>query len=189
MWAGHRLIDKMFTDTEKEEIRLFADRITPTNWIFPKTVGESVTIMKDVFKGAKYVVGNVYMELYFFDEQLDEEEPRSGASGDPMRYVKGAAYGSLSILYHTKEMVNDGFSWKGTIIHELAHNAVDRYLLWKAKPRPSMAMRVGLEMHGPEFQRALLVMLRRAIKYDTELSDEVIEEIDFELGNYYDGSL
>jgi len=193
MWAGHRQIDKMFTDTGKEEIRLFADRITPANWIFPKTVGEDQRVMKDISEGAKCVVGNLYLNLFFFDEQY-EEDSRAGQVTDPMKYWNGAAYGNLAVFYHTEEMVNDGFSWKGTIIHELAHNAADRYLLWKTtRSQFGMAWRpTGFDMHGPEFQRALLVVLRRAIKNDTELTDEVIDEIDSELTEYasfYDDGL
>ena len=182
----------MFTDTEQEEIRLFADRITPANWIFPKTVEEGRKVMEDISKGAKSVIGNVYLDLFFHDEEYDGENRLFGEASSPMRCENGAVFGNLAVFYHTEEMIIDNFtsSMKRTIIHELAHNAVERYLLWKTKS--SITMRVGFDTHGPEFQRALWMMLRRAIKYDTELADEVIEEIDFELDRYaalYDDSL
>ncbi len=164
-------MSEYFSDTEQEEIRQFADRITPKNWnifIHPKDF--------------KYIPGILNIQLYFFDVIDDFDEHMATVHG-PMRvclisffkdhypeaaeafqkYGEGSFASSLIGIHPTA-------SWdlEGTIIHELAHVAVDRLKVFQQKPMKknlSFAFKYPDEdLHGQLFQRFYRILLNRTEK-------------------------
>ena len=61
--------------------------------------------------------------------------------------------------------INNEFDWQGTVIHELAHIAVNRLLSWKTKDvliNHGAGKRIK---HDAIFKRALNALYKRANKY------------------------
>ena len=73
------------------------------------------------------------------------------------------------IIYQNKD-----FSIEATLLHELSHIAVKRWVAWKKQ-------QLYEDMHGPTFQRAYKTMLSRAWKY---INEGVINEIEIEIEYY-----
>jgi hypothetical protein len=159
-----------YTDEIKKELCQFANKITPKNWY-----------ISTEHHANKDDPGTLNIWLLFNDQAHDEDTDRAGGPHDPMRFLNGVAFAEIR-LYPLNQN-HEGFvlSWKGTIIHELAHIAVDRYGAFKKKiyrPGGAMIARMTEEnMHGPTFQKALRLMLVRAASvYGEQVLGNVIDE-------------
>lgn len=80
-------------------------------------------------------------------------------------------------------LIFEGITLRGTILHELAHIAGDRYTAFKNKVyRPGgkmLARNIYEERHGETFQKALRLMLVRAVSIygEQELEDLIAETL------------
>ena len=111
----------MFPNAEKIKIKDFAERITPPNW--------NISIDDATLKGGP---GILNIRLFFINRH-HEEPLKAGEAHGPMRFYKGAARTELWLYPHGREHNEAGWSWEGTIIHELAHIAVTRLIALKTK--------------------------------------------------------
>jgi hypothetical protein len=159
-----------YTDEIKKELCQFANMITPKNW--------NVSTEHHGFKGES---GTLNIWLLFHDKGHYEDVWMLAESHSLIRFLDGAAF--ADIWLYPLNQNHEGFvvSYKGTIIHELAHIAVDRYVAFKEKvyrPGGAMIARMTEEnMHGLTFQKALrLILVRAASVYGEQVLGSVIDE-------------
>jgi len=167
-------VTECFSDTVQEEVRQFADGITPKNWnifIHPKDF--------------KYISGILNIQLCFLNvvDDFDDLDEHMAAVHGPMRvclisffkdhypeaaeafqqYGDGSFASSLIKIHPTAN-----WDLEGTIIHELAHVAADRFLVFQQKPikkNLSFAFKDPDEdPHGQLFQRFYRILLNRTAK-------------------------
>ena len=157
---------------QQEEMRQFMDRITPNNWnIFTLETGKYICD----------VAGTLNVLLILKDYTPEDDLFTVARVRGPMSFVRlnGIMTAKIEVwIYPHGDLHKEaGTSWKGTIIHELAHVAVYRCVASKKKAHKTEGvislLDVEEEPHGPTFQRALTVMLNRAI---AEFGDEVLED-------------
>ena len=162
----------------KKELCQFAKKITPKNW--------NISIEHHGYKGKS---GMLNIWLLFHDRAHCTDRGSVGESHSPMRFIGGAAFAEIWLYPLNQDHSDYGISSKGTIIPELAHIAVDRYAAFKEKVyRPDgtmIARMIEEEPHGQNFQRAMRILLNRAISIygEQELSD-LIDEILFDVDQY-----
>lgn len=175
------------------EIKAFINSITPNNWIPSLDDKELKELFENGFrKRPSDLQSSLYIQVFIIDEKNDVDYQRLGECHGPMRFYDGFSSCALWVYPH-EGYEQDMISWQGTIIHELAHIAVNRLVSLKLKPyktnRPLVNASVDLDenQHGPTFQKAVRRMLYRAYQvYGDELEDTLIEtEIDLDKYQYF----
>ena len=162
------------------------ERMLPKNW---HLIDENNALHPDLYRG-KWIPktrNTLFIPVYFINGTPEEDPLRMGESHGPMRFDDGFAVKELFIYPHKKEHSEMRHTMIGTIIHELAHIAVDRLLAWrlrKTQPLINSAADFGENQHGATFQRALKVFIERmASVYGDELG-RVIEEMSEDLSYF-----
>lgn len=168
------------TDAEQEEIIEFANKITPSNW----------HICSGSPKDWKYEPGILNIILDIDDQDIEELYDLEDEEDD---IFVGQVWGKMRFMH----LKNFGIDRKGkiamahivvraawgdllgTIVHELAHVAVDRYAAFKTKTYKTGGLGLGSyrdveeDMHGPIFQKALWLIVKRAVKkYGYQIPEE-----------------
>ena len=180
-------MEENFSDAEQEKIRQFANRITPKNW--------NIWINP---KDCKYIPGILSIYLCFHDD--DTIDARMGSVHGsiqvyPISIFKEVnpeaakalkKYGDGPFTQVTIEIypVAVFVGLEDTIIHELAHVAVDRYATWQQKPvkkNLSFALEKPEDgIHGVLFQRFYRIMLHRTEKvFGKERVKEKWKDLEF----------
>ena len=168
----------------------FIDRITPKNWIPCLDDNKLIDLFKNGFKKkSSDLSASLYIRFFIINEKNDDDNKRPGECHGPMRFYNGFSSCEMWIYPH-KGYEKDEITWQGTVIHELAHIAVDRLMAYRIKAHKGSTSLVNSIVyldenpHGPTFQKALRRMLNRAFQvYGNEL-DEVYMEIEFDLDQY-----
>lgn len=95
-----------------------------------------------------------------------------------------------------EEPENSGCTWKGTLIHELAHVAVNRYAVFKIKAlRKEICLVDSLQdleenMHGPYFLKAYEIMIDRAVStFEDQLEEDVMDDVFIDYDMYLEANL
>ena len=158
---------------EKYEMQIlaFAQKIVPKNW--------NVWIYKKNYKYKPHIL-NILLRI--IDGDINEEDPLGFEC--PMQFCKISfdkeimpeameafkKYGDFYIAKIDIGLEPPGIYWDvwGTLVHELAHVAVERKKAWQQKAYEGigyMVMRdIDEDLHGPLFQKAYKRMLIRAEK-------------------------
>jgi hypothetical protein len=171
---------------ELGEIRQFMDGITPNNWnIYTNEKGRYI----------HEIAGTLNVFLVLKDDTAEDDHLRAGGVLSSMSFVwvDGIVTAKIEvwICLHRDLHGLAGMSWKGTILHELAHVAVHRCVAFRKKAHKTEGdinhHDIEEGSHGRSFQRALTVMLNRAIAaFGKEvLGDGVLSELVGDL-DYYD---
>jgi len=150
-----------------------ANLITPSNW--------NVFIdQKD--RRWKPGVLNIWLWIHEYDGDDDPEDEWIGKVHSPQRYYRISFFAKMDIrAAKALRRFGDGVvasceiwlreEWLGleTLVHELAHVAVQRYSAWKQgahrHPDLELAFCAEEEKHGPLFQRFYRTMIKRAERY------------------------
>ena len=174
---------------EAAEIRTFINSITPKNWIPTFDDKELTELFDSGFKKKPSDLhASLYINVFIVESKHEDDSQRLGECHGPMMFYDGFSSCELWIYPH-KGHKEDMVSWQGTIIHELAHIAVDRLVALKLKPHKARCLvntSVDLDEnpHGPTFQKALWRMAYRAYQvYGDELED-VLFETELDLDRY-----
>jgi hypothetical protein len=150
-----------------------ANLITPSSW--------NVFIDQ---KDRKWVPGvlNICLWIHEYDGDDDPDDEWIGKVHSPQRYYRISFFAKMDVrAAKALRKFGDGVvasceiwlreEWLGleTLIHELAHVAVQRYLALKKgahrNPDLELALCSEKEMHGPLFQRFYRTMIKRAERY------------------------
>jgi hypothetical protein len=176
---------------EMEKMREFMTRITPNNWnIYSNGTGKYICD----------VPGTLNIFLRIKEATFDPGRPLVlGAVHGPMSFVRLNNVMTAKVevrVYLDKEIRLYFDDWKTTLIHELAHVAEFRWIALRRKAH-RREEDVGVfdlkgVTHGPMFQRALIVMLNRAMKaFQGQISErDVLSETvgDLDYYEYVDSS-
>ena len=150
-----------------------ANLITPSSW-------NVFTDQKD--RKWKPGVLNIWLWIHEYDGDDDPEDEWMGRVHSPQRYYRISFFAKMDIqAAKALRRFGDGVvafceiwlreEWLGleTLIHELAHVAVQRYSAWKEgahrHPDLELAFCVEEEKHGPLFQHFYRTMIKRAERY------------------------
>ena len=131
----------------EREVSEYMEKVMPKTW-------HVLTDIKDMRPG------HLYIQVFSFNTN---EGFVVGGAG-PLRYIKGAGLANLEIYYERQ--------WRETVLHELAHIAVDRWWSWRTgygrdKPGECLVLRYGTEKrieHDAIFRKALRTVIARAEK-------------------------
>ncbi|MBN1932260.1 MAG: hypothetical protein JW786_11695 [Desulfobacterales bacterium] len=152
------------SDMKKEEIRRFADQITPKNWnvvLHPKDDKLSANIL------------NILLRIQ------DSDYPDSADTAAKAVLSGGILFSNLkdigidqkgSVAQVVLQLWPRSGDWKAALIHELARVAVYRCLAFRMKTykdEPRMTLPEAdneLEPHGVTFEKALSIMKKRSRK-------------------------
>ena len=159
-----------------QELQYFLDvanLITPSSW----------NVFVDQ-KDRKWEPGvlNIWLWIHEYNGDEDTEDECIGQVHGPQRYYRISFYSKIDIqAAKALRRFGDGVvafceirlseEWLGleTLIHELAHVAVQRYSAWKEgahrHPDLELAFCVEEDKHGPLFQRFYRTMIKRAERY------------------------
>ena len=156
-------------------MREFADRITPPSWNI-RIPGSGAYVK---------VPGTLNILLIPSDRPADDNPNTLGAVPSLMTFCNNVAETDLWLYPH----VNKDSNWQATLIHELAHVAVNRWASFKARAHRvdgSVNFWLANEApHGPLFQEALSLMLTRVMReLGSELKLGVCLELEQELIDY-----
>lgn len=140
---------------DKKRMTDFANKITPPHW--------NVWYESD----SQVILKRGYLNILLIAEGSDHEvDHKKGVKGLTntlgIEFLNGIARTKIIIYPYMGD-------WPGTIIHELAHIAVDRRLSLKKKPynEPEFAFcnsrMFHIDDHGPMFDRALYLLRARLV--------------------------
>ncbi|MGO9137283.1 MAG: hypothetical protein ACLP9S_04780 [Syntrophales bacterium] len=142
-------------EEDKEKMLRFANRITPPNWNVWCTPFSEFIPDRGIL--------NIWMGVF---PDSEDNLDRAGEAE-----ILGVMYAGRIANTHIKIYPAKG-DWPGTVVHELAHIAVDRRLSLINKPYKqefgfATSRMFGEDIHGPRFDRALeLLRLRMMDEYD-----------------------
>jgi hypothetical protein len=176
---------------ETEKMREFMTRITPSNWnIYSNGNGKYICDVPGTL--------NIFLRLK--EARFDDGPPYLlGAVVGPMSFVRlnnvMTARAEVHI-YLSEDIRLYCDDWRTTLIHELAHVAEFRWIAFRKKANRTEGEAGVFDLegvtHGPVFQRALVVMLNRAMMAlkDKVLVDNVLPETvgDLDYYEYVDSS-
>lgn len=177
---------------EMEKMRDFMVRIAPRNWnIYSNATGKYICD----------VPGTLNIFLRIKEAPFDPRRPYLlGAVHGPMSFVRlnNVMTARVQVYIYLNDEIRLWFSddWRTTLIHELAHVAELRWIAFRKKAHRMEGEVSVFDLegvtHGPVFQRALIVMLNRAIKAfkDQGLAGDVLPETvsDLDYYEYVDSS-
>ena len=171
---------------EMEKMREFMTRITPNNWnIYSNGTGKYICDIPGTL--------NVFLSLK--EMPLEYGPPYLlGAVIGPMSFVRlnNVMTARIEVCMYLNELIREWFGddWRTTLIHELAHVAEFRWIAFRKKAHKTEGQvdvhDLGGVTHGPVFQRALVVMLNRAMAAfgDEVLVDDVLPATVRDLDHY-----
>jgi hypothetical protein len=161
---------------ETEKMREFMTRISPNNWnIYSNGTGKYICDLPGTL--------NVFLRLK--EMRIEYRHPCIlGAVMGPMSFVRlnNVTTARVDVCVYLNEAIRMlfGDNWRTTLIHELAHVAEFRWIAFRKKAHKTEGQ-VGVSdlegvTHGPVFQRALVVMLNRAMAAfgDQVMVDDVL---------------
>jgi hypothetical protein len=177
---------------EVAEIKTFIDSITPKHWIPIVGYKEMKEFFNTVLREqSSDVQGALYLQVLIMDEKNYVDSGRLAECRGPMRFFDGFATCELWIYPH-EGYEKRGISWKGTLIHEIAHIAVNRLMAIKLKEQRRTGTLINSSVdlkenqHGPTFQKALIRMLQRAYRvYGDDLEEVWFEIVNIDLNIYF----
>jgi hypothetical protein len=170
---------------ETEKMREFMTRITPKNWnIYSNGAGKYICDIPGTL--------NVFLSVK--EMPLEYGPPYLlGAVIGPMSFVRlnNVMTARVEVCMYLNEAIElFDADWRTTLIHELAHVAEFRWMAFRKKAHRTEGD-VGVSdleevQHGPVFQRALVVMLNRAVAAFGEhvMVDDVLPETVRDLDYY-----
>jgi hypothetical protein len=177
---------------ETEKMREFMTRITPSNWnIYSNGTGKYVCDVPGTL--------NVFLRLKQVALEHGPPYLLGGVIG-PMSFVRlnNVMTARVEVCMYLNELIREWFGagWRTTLIHELAHVAELRWIAFRKKAHRTEGEASVFDLegvtHGPVFQRALVVMLNRAMMAfgDEVLVDNVLPETvsDLDYYEYVDSS-
>ncbi len=164
----------MFTTTEKKYMMLLGNRITPPSWnVHVPGIGS-------------YVDAPGTLNIYLFPFESPDVSP--GSLGGVSTIINiGRGVSSVNLWLYSHQDSKD--TWRTTLIHELAHVGVMRFVtVWKKLHRAPQNHFFILEIpsHGPLFQRCYTLLINRifrvrGIKLELEEHLSMERELEFYL--------
>lgn len=129
--------------------------------------------------------GTLNIDMFFERSSYYEDKHRLGEIHGPMTFYQGVGRCTLFLWPHD----DDTFAIESTLIHELAHVAVNRLLAWKLKQHKNGLVNAKTDLdenpHGPTFQRVLEIMLSRMLRrVEENMAYEIASEIERDLEYY-----
>ena len=143
------------TDDDKQRMVNFANKITPSHW--------NVWSEDD----SQVILKRGYLNILLFAKAADhqgrhEKGIRGSVNARGIEYLHGIGRSNITVYPHMGD-------WPGTIIHELAHLAVDRRLSLTKKTynEPEYAYCTSrifhIDDHGALFDRAIYLLRMRLL--------------------------
>lgn len=171
----------------KKEIINFIEAIVPKNWRIIRDI-------EDLKRGIEIPL-RLNIKLFHLDISNEDDPLRiAEIHGGHQCWGKYTGMTELWLYPITDRHKEERLTWKGSIIHELAHVAVDRWLAWKMKVHKNRgivnsAVDLDEPMHeSSTFQNALYTILMRAIRIlGDKLEEEVINDVNENLEFYGSG--
>ena len=164
---------KPLTHEQQQSLADLANLITPASW--------NVFIDE---KDGKWKPGvlNIWLRIHDYDGDDDPEDEMIGKIHGPQRYYRLSFFAKMDtraakglrrfgdgVVASTEIWLREEWVGLETLIHELAHVAVERYSAWKqgAHRHPDLESTscVQEDRHGPLFQRLYRTMINRAERY------------------------
>jgi hypothetical protein len=160
-------------EPEHQSLVGVANLITPSSW--------NVFIEQ---KNRKWKPGvlNIWLRIHEYDGDDDPGDEWIGKVHGPQRYYRISFFAKMEtragkalrrfgdgVVASTEIWLREEWLGLETLIHELAHVAVQRYSAWKKgahrHPDLELALCVEEDRHGPLFQRFYRTMIKRAERY------------------------
>ena len=154
---------------DQDTIKDFIESITPGNWV---VLTEYEMLRRRFENNLKKLDADPPCRLYIslFVENR-EDKYRMGSSSGHIKEYSGFSSCELFLYPHFIE----DFSWQGTVIHELAHIAVLRWVNFRFSRKKPFSFTEA--SHGPVFEKARLRILERARNILGENFDEIEMEL------------
>jgi hypothetical protein len=125
---------------------------------------------------------NIWLRIHEYDGDDDPEDETIGKVHGPQRYYRISFFARMEtraakalrnfgdgVVASTEIWLREEWLRPETLIHELAHVAVQRYSAWKKgahrHPDLELALCIEEDRHGPLFQRVYRAMINRAERY------------------------